>query len=559
MTEGLHLSPRHREKIKALLRKHLPDVEAWAYGSRVNGRSHDGSDLDLVLRGPKLAEIDTSRLAEFTEALRESTVPFLVEARDWARLPESFHREIEREHVVLVEEEELGTAGEWRETIYGRVASYFVEDCLVNLCNQINGVQTGPFGSQLHKKDYVSVGTPIITVEHLGDNRILHEDVPHVSDHDRERLSKYILHDGDIVFSRVGSVDRRALVKEAESGWLFSGRCLRVRPDPNKIDSGYLSYFFSLPSFKEHIRAIAVGATMPSLNTQILSDIVVPHPRDLNEQRTIAHILGTLDDKIELNRRMNETLEAMARALFKSWFVDFDPVRAKMEGRDTGLPQRLAALFPARLVNSELGPIPQSWEVKALGDCIKVARGLSYSGSGLSSNGVPMHNLNSIYEGGGYKEEGIKYYDGDYKPRHVTTPGDVIVANTEQGHDRLLIGYAAVVPALFGNLGLFSHHLYQVRPKVSGYLTPDFICQLLNTQIMHDVVSGYATGTTVNMLPADALTLPLVVLPRSQIVAVFDDVAKALRFRQGKLIDESKDLAALRDTLLPKLISGVCG
>ena len=127
------------------------------------------------------------------------------------------------------------------------------------------------------EKDYVSVGTPIITVEHLGDNRILYEDVPHVSDHDRERLSKYILHDGDIVFSRVGSVDRRALVKGAESGWLFSGRCLRVRPDPNKIDSDYLSYFFGLPSFKEHIRAIAVGATMPSLNTQILSDIVIPH------------------------------------------------------------------------------------------------------------------------------------------------------------------------------------------------------------------------------------------------------------------------------------------
>ena len=102
MVEGLHLSPRHRKEIVALLRKHLPDVEVWTYGSRVNGRSHDGSDLDLVLRSPQLAEIDASQLAEITESLRESTVPFLIEARDWARLPESFHREIEREHVVLV-------------------------------------------------------------------------------------------------------------------------------------------------------------------------------------------------------------------------------------------------------------------------------------------------------------------------------------------------------------------------------------------------------------------------------------------------------------------------
>ena len=113
MTEGLHLSPRHRKKIKALLHKHLPGVDVWAYGSRVNGQSHEGSDLDLVLRGPKLAEIDTSRLADFIEALQDSTIPFLVEARDWSRLPESFHREIEREHVVLVEREERNVSDEW--------------------------------------------------------------------------------------------------------------------------------------------------------------------------------------------------------------------------------------------------------------------------------------------------------------------------------------------------------------------------------------------------------------------------------------------------------------
>ena len=108
MAESLHLSSRHREEIEALLHKHLPDVEVWAYGSRVNGRSHDGSDLDLVLRSPQLAEIDISRLADFIEALQDSTIPFLVEAHDWARLPKSFRREIEREHVVLVEREKSG-------------------------------------------------------------------------------------------------------------------------------------------------------------------------------------------------------------------------------------------------------------------------------------------------------------------------------------------------------------------------------------------------------------------------------------------------------------------
>ena len=164
---------------------------------------------------------------------------------------------------------------------------------------------------------------------------------------------------------------------------------------------------------------------MPKLTQGNLNRISVRSTGHWPEQRAIAHVLGTLDDKIELNRRMNETLEEMARALFKSWFVDFEPVRAKMEGRWRrgeslpGLPADLYYLFPGRLVPSELGDIPEGWEVKPMGDCIDVARGLSYKGSGLSSNGMPMHNLNSIYEGGGYKEDGIKHYKGDFQKRHV--------------------------------------------------------------------------------------------------------------------------------------------
>ena len=103
MADRLHLPPKHRRSLEALLRQHLPGVEVWAYGSRVNGRSHDGSDLDLVLRGPGLKEVPTGQLGDFEDAIRESNIPFLVEARDWARLPKRFHGEIEREYVVLAE------------------------------------------------------------------------------------------------------------------------------------------------------------------------------------------------------------------------------------------------------------------------------------------------------------------------------------------------------------------------------------------------------------------------------------------------------------------------
>jgi len=325
----------------------------------------------------------------------------------------------------------------------------------------------------------------------------------------------------------------------------------KTRPELQPFVRAVIEY--ALPG----LLAQATGSTFPNVSADQLADLWWP-PLEENEQRAIAHILGTLDDKIELNRRMNETLEAMARALFKSWFVDFDPVRAKAAGRDPGLPQPLADLFPDSFEDSELGEIPKGWEVAPLSDCVDIARGLSYKGSGLSSSedGVPMHNLNSIYEGGGYKHDGLKHYQGEYKPQHVACAGDLIVANTEQGHHRLLIGYAAIVPARFGGQSLFSHHIYRVRMNRRLVLTPDYLCHLLNTSVMHDVVCGYANGTTVNMLPIDALQTPLVLVPPARVVCVFSGIAETARTRHEEMVKESRTLAALRDTLLPRLISG---
>ena len=167
----------------------------------------------------------------------------------------------------------------------------------------IADIQTGPFGSQLHKEDYVDAGTPIVTVEHLGRRKLSNKNVPFVSESDAHRLSKYSLEQGDIVFSRVGSVDRCSQVSENEAGWLFSGRCLRVRPNDSMIDPDYLYYFLTLPKTQEFIRAIAVGATMPSINTSLLGEVDIDLP-PLSEQVGIAKGLGALDDKIAANSRI---------------------------------------------------------------------------------------------------------------------------------------------------------------------------------------------------------------------------------------------------------------
>ena len=182
----------------------------------------------------------------------------------------------------------------------------------------IADIQTGPFGSQLHKEDYVETGTPIVTVEHLGNRVFTEQNLPRVSDSDKARLIKYTLSTGDIVFSRVGSVDRCSYVDKSHDGWMFSGRCLRVRPT-ELVDSLYLYYYFCLEETKQIVRNIAVGATMPSINTKLLGEVEIALP-DLNNQKRIAAVLSSLDDKIENNQKLNDNLADLLQTIYQGRF-----------------------------------------------------------------------------------------------------------------------------------------------------------------------------------------------------------------------------------------------
>jgi type I restriction enzyme S subunit len=372
-----------------------------------------------------------------------------------------------------------------------------------------------------------------------------------VDDEDLPQLKAKPFPAGTTVFAKIGEALKANRLRFLVRPTIIDNNMMGAVPVADTVDPRFFFYALSQFDFGE----VAGGTALPYLTVGALSQLEISLP-PIAEQRAITHILGTLDDKIELNRRMNETLEAMARALFKSWFVDFDPVRAKAERRDPGLPKEIADRFPDSFEDSELGKIPRGWQTAALGDHFDAVKGISYKGSGLGDSGMPLHNLNSVLEGGGYKYEGIKYYSGEYADRHLVKPGDVIVANTEQGHDRLLIGYAAIVPRLFGERGLASHHIYRMRPKPGSVLTPTFLCHLLNSPQMHDIVSGYGNGTTVNMLPISGVQQPQVVVPPLALVTAFDRLAMTIELRREEMVVESSMLAALRDTLLPMLITG---
>ncbi len=188
------------------------------------------------------------------------------------------------------------------------------EDWQAKRLSDIANVKTGPFGSALHEKDYVLFGTPIITVEHLGEHGIVHENLPMVSDFDRQRLKSYILKANDIVFSRVGSVDRSNTIRDEEDGWLFSGRLLRVRvKNLDQVFPLFLNFYFHSENFKKRIKKVAVGQTMASLNTQILKSINVIIP-EVTEQRAIAEALSDIDTLIESLQKLIDKKRALKTA-----------------------------------------------------------------------------------------------------------------------------------------------------------------------------------------------------------------------------------------------------
>jgi type I restriction enzyme S subunit len=287
------------------------------------------------------------------------------------------------------------------------------------------------------------------------------------------------------------------------------------------------------------------GSAQPSLNRNFIHPIPVDVPR-LPEQRAIAHILGTLDDKIELNRRMSETLEAMARALFKSWLVDFDPVRAKAEGRDPGLPEPLADIFPARLVDSELGEIPEGWQVAPLPQLIAVNPQRSLRKGEIA----PYLHMANMPTGSHAPDEVV---DRPFISGMRFINGDTLVARITPCLEN---GKTAFVDFLReGQVGWGSTEYIVMRPKPP--LPEEFAYCLARGDDFREFAIQSMTGSSGRQrVPAESLEHLRLVAAPAPVAEEFGQRIKPLFRSSSAAVSQSRTLAALRDTLLPKLISG---
>ena len=412
-------------------------------------------------------------------------------------------------------------------------------------------VEDGNHGEYRPRPDeFVDTGVAFIRAANMDGGRVLFDSASKINERAHRRITKGIGAAGDVLLSHKGTVGKVALVPEDAPAFVCSPQTTFWRTcNSDCLDHRYLYAYLRSPSFHAQLATRAGETDMApyvSLTSQRGLSVTLP-PIDI--QRAIAHILGTLDDKIELNRRLNETLEAMARALFKSWFVDFDPVRVMAEGRDPGLPKHLADLFPDSFEDSELGEIPRGWEVKLISDLANIVGGTT-----------PSTKESTYWDAGTHAWATPKDLAALSVPvlldteRRITDAGLAHVSSgllprgTVLMSSRAPIGYLAVAETPVAiNQGFIA--------MLSKSGTSNLF--LLHwASVAHEEIVRRANGSTFLEISKTSFRPIPVVTPSADAMRKFEQLARPLYERIVECVRESRNLAVLRDTLLPQLVSG---
>ncbi len=436
-------------------------------------------------------------------------------------------------------------------------------------------IKTGPFGTKLKASEYANEGVPIISVGEVQLGRIvLHDRTPKVNSAVTDRMPEYLLEEGDIVFGRKGAVERSALVKGKQEGWFLGSDGIRLRL-PETVNKQFIAYQFLSELHQRWMIQHAAGTTMASLNEGIVRRIPIKLA-PYNEQQSIAHILGSIDDKIELNRQINQTLEQMAQALFKSWFVDFDPVIdnaldtgnpipeelqakaaqrkqlreavAQGEAEAPALPDNIRSLFPSEFeFTEEMGRIPKGW------------------------GGSAVSNFGQVVCGKTPSKKNSEFYDGDIPFIKIPdTHGKVYVVETSdslthEGHKsqhKKLVPAGSICVSCIATVGQVviaandSHTNQQINTIIpsetrdSIYL---FFTMRSLKRLLHDLASGGSATLNLNTSTFSKIQL---LNPCAEVLKKFAEISQPMFDKILHSEQESIQLSKLRDNLLPKLISG---
>ncbi|HFC6388343.1 TPA: restriction endonuclease subunit S [Neisseria bacilliformis] len=406
---------------------------------------------------------------------------------------------------------------------------------------------------------------------------------------DAPSRAKRILTNNDIIISTVRpNLKQFAFIEEAGSNLIASTGFCVISADSEKL-AWYLYTLITSDIFTAHLVAVADGAAYPAFNPIEIEDAVIALPPE-NYLDVIVDVTRAIHKKIHLNTQTNQTLEQTAQALYKSWFVDFEPTRAKaavlaaggsQEEAETAAmsalsghppaalaalarqnPARhqqlatLAAAFPSALVSIDsYGEVPAGWEVKKVGDIAKVIKGKSYKSSELESSKTALVTLKSFNRGGGYRLDGLKEYTGTYKPEQEVFAGDLIIAYTDVTQAADVIGKPAMVMSdnRYEHL-IISLDVGVVRPNNSIYKY--FLYCMAMTVAFQAHTQSFCTGTTVLHLGKDAVPSFEIAVPNEFLLKKFAEISESIFAKINENIKQSVRLQNVRDTLLPKLLNG---
>ncbi len=418
-------------------------------------------------------------------------------------------------------------AGEWEETTLGA---------------EVDLLTGFPFKSERYT-DFPE-GIPLVRGDNIVQGATRWDGVKRWPLSERGEHALYELQEGDVVLAMdrpwIEAGLKYAAISRHDLPCLLVQRTARLRGGP-KLDTRFLRYLIGSREFTQHIHAITTGTAVPHISGRQIKDFTFARP-PLAEQKAIAAVLGALDEKIELNRRMNATLEAMARALFQSWFVDFDPVRAKLDGRPpAALDPATAALFPEHLEETALGHTPRGWEVRSLDKTAHYLNGLALQkyppGDGPT---LPVIKIAQLRKG---DSVGADRCNTDLPPNYIVQDGDVLFSWSG----------SLEVEIWCGGPGALNQHLFKVTapefPKWFYYLWT-----LYHLDEFRLIAADKAT--TMGHIQRGHLTAAKVLIPPRRLL---DAMSRTMTPLIDQLVAnriQSRTLATLRDMLLPRLLSG---
>lgn len=517
--QPIDINPTHLKMIQSILDEHVPDCEVRAFGSRAKWSASDYSDLDLAVVGDQ--PLEWRALGRLKDALEESTLPFRVDVLDWHDISDNFREIIRGDCTVIKIGNQLSepSLNKWPTNHFG--------DCATLIRESISPSSVGD--------------VPYIGLEHIGEGTLSLVDHGVASD---VTSTKSSFKQGDILFGKLRPYFRK--VTRAPFDGICSTDIWVVRAKDG-IDQEFLFYCMASEAFVDFATNGSEGTRMPRAKWEYVSRYKLPVPT-LHEQQKISYILRSLDEKIELNRRMNETLETIAQALFRSWFVNFDPIRAKMEGRWRpgeslpGLPAHLYDIFPDRLIPSDLGDMPEGWHIKPLDEIAIFKNGLAlqkYQPQEKDER-LPVVKISQLRNG--IADSG-EWATASIDPACIINDGDIIFSWSGSLITKIWCGGKAAL----------NQHLFKVTPtKLSKW----FIWHCVCSHLADFKLIAASKATTMGHIKRHHLSDARCVIPDNRVLTKADDIQSAIFNTMISLNIQIRHLINARNILISKLTEG---